>query len=270
MIKFLMNSIKHSRKIIQVKITDMKYIHNDKQLVFGIDNPGLLSHKALVKSIFKALKANKEFKAFGRRKTVIIQAMIDGEDRSFHQNILVNNQTTFKKYWSVVKDLITHNYEDGYPLEVINQFKVRIWNMNDVSNKKIKLTQNAMYIRPKTIKSITSSSSIKKVGKDLSRSNKRSYSTIKAVNINKTHITPLITPKALNLKPLDPSLLTKEIGKFKDELKGKTIQKVIFLGPKRYGYWFYDENNHRIEKSVYAGVERDSLTFNQIKKLYKK
>jgi hypothetical protein len=98
---------KRSQKIIQVKITDMKYIHDDKQLVFWIDNPGLLSHKAVVKSIFKALKTNDDFKSFGRRKTLIIQAIIDGQYRSFHENILINNQTTFKKYWEVVKDLIT-------------------------------------------------------------------------------------------------------------------------------------------------------------------
>jgi hypothetical protein len=62
------------------------------------------------------LKKDTDFKAFGRRKTIIIQAIIDGQDRSFHENILINNQTTFKKYWEVVKDLITKNYEDGYPL----------------------------------------------------------------------------------------------------------------------------------------------------------
>jgi hypothetical protein len=51
--KFLINSTKRSQKIIQVKITDMKYIHDDKQLVFWIDNPGLLSHKAVVKAYLK-------------------------------------------------------------------------------------------------------------------------------------------------------------------------------------------------------------------------
>jgi hypothetical protein len=87
-----------SRRIQQVIITDMKFIHDNKQLVFVLDNPGLLSHKAVVRSIFKALKANKDFKAFGRRKTMIIQALIDGQDRSFHENVLINNRTSFKKY----------------------------------------------------------------------------------------------------------------------------------------------------------------------------
>lgn len=167
------------------------------------------------------LKKDTDFKAFGRRKTIIIQAIIDGQDRSFHENILINNQTTFKKYWEVVKDLITKNYEDGYPLEVINQFKVRVWNMNNISNKKIKLTKNAMYIRSKASKKFLKVKGIikaKKAKKDLG---KRGYSTLIQQNnvcpefcdnlecvkicskclkkLNKTHITPLKHPKSLVL-----------------------------------------------------------------------
>jgi DNA polymerase type B, organellar and viral len=168
-----------SRKIVQVVITEMKYIHDNKQLVFWIDNPGLLSHKAVIKSIFKALKSNKDFKVFGRKKVIIIQALIDGEERSFHQNVIMNNQTTFKKYWSVVKDLITTNYEDGYPLNTINQFKVRVWSMNNVKNKNIKLTQNAIYYRPKSKITV----------------NKRNYST----STVKQQILPLKNP--ISLKP---------------------------------------------------------------------
>jgi len=40
-----------------------------------------------------------------------------------------------------VESLITTNYDDGYPLEVINEFKVRVWNMNEVNNKNIKQTK---------------------------------------------------------------------------------------------------------------------------------
>jgi DNA polymerase type B, organellar and viral len=155
----------------------MKFIHDNKQLVFWIDNPGLLSHKEVVKSIFKVLKSNKDFKGFGRKKVVIIQGLIDGQERSFHQNVIMNNQTTFKKYWSVVKDLIITNYEDGYPLNTINQFKVRVWSMNNVKNKNIKLTQNAIYYRPKTKTTV----------------NKRNYST----STVKQHIIPLKNPKSL-------------------------------------------------------------------------
>jgi len=29
---------------------------------------------------------------------MITQALIDGQDRSFHENVLINNRTSFKKY----------------------------------------------------------------------------------------------------------------------------------------------------------------------------
>jgi len=41
---------------------DIKYIHSGTQLNFTINNKGLLTHKKLVKSIFKILKTNEEFK----------------------------------------------------------------------------------------------------------------------------------------------------------------------------------------------------------------
>jgi hypothetical protein len=36
---------------------------------------------------------------------------------------------------------------------------------------------------------------------------------------------------------------------------------------KKYGYQYLDENNNLVNKSVFAGVSRDSLTFEEIIKL---
>jgi hypothetical protein len=55
----------------------------------------------------------------------------------------------------------------------------------------------------------------------------------------------------------------KELGLFKDELNGINIKKATFLGIKQYGYQF-EQNNQLIEKSVFAGVPRNSLTYSQI------
>jgi hypothetical protein len=68
---------------------------------------------------------------------------------------------------------------------------------------------------------------------------------------------------------LPNNLISKEMGFMKDELNGKIIQEGIFLGIKQYGYWYYDDSNNKIEKSVFAGVQRDSLTFNEFKDLLK-
>ena len=40
-------------------------------------------------------------------------------------------------------------------------------------------------------------------------------------------------------------------------------------GVKQYGYYYYDKNNNRVEKSVWAGITRDSLSFDEINQLFK-
>jgi hypothetical protein len=61
--------------------------------------------------------------------------------------------------------------------------------------------------------------------------------------------------------PLNPKLISKAIGYFKDEMDGVIIKQFISKGPKRYAYWFLDDNFKRIERSVYAGLERNSIPF---------
>jgi len=59
---------------------------------------------------------------------------------------------------------------------------------------------------------------------------------------------------------LPQELIGNELGLMKDELKGGSIQKAYFLGIKKYGY--IDDKN--ITHSVFSGVERNSLTWNEI------
>ena len=63
-------------------------------------------------------------------------------------------------------------------------------------------------------------------------------------------------------------MMKDELGQMKDELNGLVIEEGLFLGIKQYGYWYYDSNNTRIEKSVFAGVKRDSLTFEEVTKIF--
>ena len=55
----------------------------------------------------------------------------------------------------------------------------------------------------------------------------------------------------------------------KDELEGLTIKEAYFLGIKQYGYTYLNKDNQLITKSIFAGVTRNSLSFEQIEKLYK-
>jgi DNA polymerase type B, organellar and viral len=70
------------------------------------------------------------------------------------------------------------------------------------------------------------------------------------------------TDSVFTSKPLNPKIISKAIGYFKDEMNGIIIKEFISKGPKRYAYWFLDDNNQRIERSVYAGLERNSIKFN--------
>jgi hypothetical protein len=76
------------------------------------------------------------------------------------------------------------------------------------------------------------------------------------------------TDSIFTLKPMDPTLIGDQLGQMKDEMKGIVIQEGLFLGPKKYGYWYLDINGHKVEKSVFAGVPRNSLSFDEIRKIY--
>jgi hypothetical protein len=67
---------------------------------------------------------------------------------------------------------------------------------------------------------------------------------------------------------LSDLLIGDEIGLMKDELNGKIIEEAYFLGIKQYGYWYLDENNVKVEKSIFAGVTRNSITFEEIKMIF--
>ena len=66
-------------------------------------------------------------------------------------------------------------------------------------------------------------------------------------------------------KPISEHLIGDDLGLMKDELNGGIIKKAYFLGIKKYG--FVDDSN--IVKSVFSGVERNSLTFNEIESIAK-
>ena len=70
-------------------------------------------------------------------------------------------------------------------------------------------------------------------------------------------------------KPLNISEISSELGFMKDELDGNVISKAYFLGIKQYGYCYFDKNSNRVEKSVWAGIKRNSISFEDIESLYK-
>nr|YP_009715291.1 hypothetical protein [Russula subnigricans]QGK88097.1 hypothetical protein [Russula subnigricans] len=64
-------------------------------------------------------------------------------------------------------------------------------------------------------------------------------------------------------KEIPNYLIGNDLGQLKDELNGEFIKKAYFLGIKKYGY--VDSKN--ITHSIFSGVERNSLTWNEIEQI---
>lgn len=58
------------------------------------------------------------------------------------------------------------------------------------------------------------------------------------------------------------NLIGSELGYFKDELDGQEITQAIFLGIKQYGYTYQGG-----DKSTFSGVQKNSLTFNEVQRV---
>ena len=76
------------------------------------------------------------------------------------------------------------------------------------------------------------------------------------------------TDSTFTTKPLDLSLLGDDLGLMKDELKGQVIAEAYFLGPKKYGYYIIDDKGIRKDYSVFSGVPRNSLSFEEVKAIF--
>lgn len=58
---------------------------------------------------------------------------------NFHHNVLIDSTTTFNQYYNEVGEFVNHKLEHGYGYEVIEYYKVKVWNLDLMRNAKIKL-----------------------------------------------------------------------------------------------------------------------------------
>ena len=106
-------------------------------------NNYLLEQYKVLKELHKSLFSNDEFLKFGYQKVIIVMAVVGKQTFSFHHNILINNNTTFKQYYNQIKDHINDLHDDGYEINKVNYFKVLVWNVDHLANKNIKITKDA-------------------------------------------------------------------------------------------------------------------------------
>lgn len=93
---------------------------------FTIRNPGLKDGKKLLQGLFICLNNDSRFVNFCNNKIIIVSAIINGLEYSYHHNVLINNRTTFFMYWNSVKDVIKSNFGEGYGVSIIPMFKVKV------------------------------------------------------------------------------------------------------------------------------------------------
>ena len=73
------------------------------------------------------------------------------------------------------------------------------------------------------------------------------------------------TDSIFTTKPLDNKFVGKDLGLMKDELEGNIITEGYLFGIKQYCYFMTETiNNKVINNSLFAGVERDSFTLEEI------
>lgn len=137
----LLNLFKNDYKL---NITSISYNESGRFLVFTLQNNNLYEHNEAIKSIYNTLMNNKKFISFGQKKVIITSALIDGSEFSYHHNVLLSNNTTYLKYYNSVIDSVNKYFDEGYPVDVIPAFKIRVWNMDNLANRNIKITRNTI------------------------------------------------------------------------------------------------------------------------------
>lgn len=127
-----------------MKIVKVEHHTKGRFKTFTIINPGLKEGKELLQAIFITLTNDSRFIDFGYNKIIILSAVINGHEYSYHHNVLIDNLTSFQTYWNSVKNSIKEKFGEGYGVSVISLFKVKVWNGDELKNKHVKITSKAI------------------------------------------------------------------------------------------------------------------------------
>lgn len=144
------------------------------EYVFSNDN--LIPIKPALRLIYSRLTHLPSFIESGNKKIIMVHGIIDNKDFSLHHNILIENGTLFEDYYSEIEDIIQVRYDEFYDIDAIQLFRIRIWNMDNIENQHIKITQVARKPYPY---------------RNYQMIQKRNYQPIKIQKRSIHHITPL-------------------------------------------------------------------------------
>src|SRR5271156_452653 len=113
------------------KIVTTEYTESRRCLSFTFSNYKLKSDKDVLRAIFNTLMSNREFKAFGENKIIILSGIYENYEFNFHSNVYINNYTTFDEYYKTVNDkfegIIDLNYQlSNIQIDKIPNFRVKV------------------------------------------------------------------------------------------------------------------------------------------------
>jgi hypothetical protein len=129
-----------------LKLISLSYTNSGRFLIYHFNNESLKTHRDILFNIYTFLMNNDRFINFGFNKVIITSSVINGSEYSYHHNILLTNKTTFNEYFNQVIDYIDLHYSEDSDcspgVEIPQAFKVKVWNMDNYLNKKIKIHRN--------------------------------------------------------------------------------------------------------------------------------
>ena len=136
-----------------------------------------------------------DFLEFGETKVLMVLVIIEGKIHSFHHNVVINNNTTFEQYYSKVEEHIRTKFDDGYGIDILNTFIVRVWDITDLRNANIKQTKDARVLvkKPRDFRApITlTPNQIRYISTNISKAANGNY--IKPLNSKASKVKPFYT-----------------------------------------------------------------------------
>lgn len=111
---------------------------NYRSLIYLLSNYNLLNQKEGLEALFYTLTGDDRFKAFGSKKIIMTSVMINGKEVAYHCNVLITEYTTFEEYYNKIRNYVQKHYDGYYGVEVISIYKVRVWCVDHLSNRRIK------------------------------------------------------------------------------------------------------------------------------------
>lgn len=203
---------------LKLKILAIDYNKSGRFLSFHLNNEYLFDNTESLQAIFNTLMSNERFLEFGSKKVIITTALINGSEFSYHHNVLITNNSSFIEFDYKVKDIIQENYIDGYPVNVIPTFHVRVWNMDNPKNINIKTNTNTYNIKNNQqrnyhtkVKKINYIRPIKKKKDDLNKPLKYlSSMDIETMNYNDKQI-PISISTAYHINKSKLFLINKDV-----------------------------------------------------------